>query len=121
MSIYMPFIAVSLVAIAIVVFLVIWKFRRSGYLRQDTDYRAFFWAGLVMMIFGGPVLWLTESFSYSGLFTIGIVFFVMGLANKDKWGKKRTLAPEAVRNKLILIFAGVIMVLAGIYVFAMFL
>ncbi|MBN2330649.1 MAG: hypothetical protein JXC85_02440 [Candidatus Aenigmarchaeota archaeon] len=122
MSIYIPYIAISLVAIAIVAFLVIWKFRHSGHMRRDTDYRAFFWIGLAMMIFGGPALWLADSFSYSGVFGVGLVFFIMGLANRDKWGKKRTLKPEAVRNKLIAIFAGVIMVvLAGIYAFALFL
>ena len=121
MSVILPMIAASIVGIALVLVLVLWKYRDSDYMRQDTDYRAFFWIGLVCMVFGGPVIWLTDNFSFTGLFTIGLVFFVMGLANKDKWGKRRKLGPKEMRTKLIAVVAGLVVLMAGVFAFMMFL
>ena len=121
MSIYVPYIAISLVAIAIVVFLVIWKFRHSGYMRQDTDYRAFFWMGLVWVIIGGPVIWLIGEFSMSGLFAIGVIFLAMGLANRDKWGKEGKLTKQEAKRKVIAVIAAVLVLLAGIITFELML
>ena len=113
----MPWIAASVAGIAIVLVLLMWKYKDSDYMQRDTDYKAFFWIGLVMMVFGGPVLWITSNLSFSSLFTIGLVFLAIGLAHRDEWDKRRKLTPKEMKTKLIAVVAGVIALLVGVFAF----
>ena len=121
MSAFIPWIGASIVGIAIVFILLIWKYRDSEYIRRDTDYKAFFWMGLIWVIIGGLVLWLYREFSTSGLFAMGVIFLAMGLANKDKWGKQRKLSEQEVKWKIVALIAGVLAVLFGVFVFMLYL
>jgi peptidoglycan/LPS O-acetylase OafA/YrhL len=90
-----------------------WKVRKGGY-KHEPDYKAFFWMGLVWMVFGGPFIWLFDNYSMSGLFSMGAIFFVIGLANRDKWGKQQKLTPGQMKRKMIAVTAGVVALLSGI-------
>jgi len=119
----MPWIMISVIAGILVVLAIaamIWKHRRNEYFSKGTDYRAFFWMGLVWVIFGGPVMWLYREFSMSGLFAIGVIFLAMGLANRDKWGKQTKLSKQEANWKIVALIACILLVLAGIIAFEMF-
>ena len=112
-----PWILVSVVAGILVVLAIaamVWRRRGCEYFRKDTDYKAFFWMGLVWVIFGGPVIWLLEDFSMSWLFAMGVIFLAMGLANRDKWGRQRKLTKQEVKWKVIAVIVAIALVLAGI-------
>jgi uncharacterized membrane protein YidH (DUF202 family) len=111
---------ISIVAIAIVAIAVIWKLRNREYMHRDTDYKAFFWMGLIWVIIGGPVMWLYDQFSMSGLFAMGVIFLAMGLANRDKWDKKRRLSGQEAKWKVVTVIIGVLVLLLGVFVFALF-
>ena len=51
---------------------------------------------------------------------MGVIFLAAGLANKDKWKKKQKITPE--QKKLIRFFAaiGVLLLLAGVAAFLLF-
>ena len=78
------------------------------------DYRAFFIMGLIWIIAGVPATFLHD-YNLNGLFAMGIIFFVIGLVNKDKW-KKRTwadLTPAEKKLKIWIIIILGILALAG--------
>lgn len=118
-----PWILVSVVAgilVVLAIAFIAWKRKDSEYLSRGTDYRAFFWMGLIWVIFGGPVIWLLEDFSMSGLFAMGVIFLAMGLANRDKWGKQRKLTKQEVKWKVMAVIAAIALVVAGIIAFELF-
>jgi len=116
-----PWILVSIAgAILVLGAVVVWMLKKGKY-RNEPDYRAFFWMGLVWVIIGGPVIWLIGEFSMSGLFAIGVIFLAMGLANRDKWGKEGKLTKQEAKRKVIAVIAAVLVLLAGIITFELML
>ncbi|MBW3013381.1 hypothetical protein KY340_04220 [Candidatus Woesearchaeota archaeon] len=82
-----PWILVSVgIGIILLVFLVI--FLVKGRKRAPTDYYAFFWIGCSWIVIGIPLYITTDNF---GFMAMGVVFLAIGLANKSKWKKNRTL------------------------------
>lgn len=120
-NVILPYVAASIVGLAIVALAVVWKHRDSAYMRQGPDYLAFFLVGLVCMVIGGPFFWLVDNYCFTGLFTIGVVFFVLGMANRDKWEKKRSLSKAEIRTKLIVVIGGIIILVTGLLASLMFL
>ena len=115
-----PWILITVVAgilIVLAIAVMVWKRRDSSYFRKDTDYKAFFWIGLVWVLFGGPVIWLLGDFSMGWLFVMGVIFLAMGLANRDKWGKQGKLSSQQVKWKAIAVIIAIALVLAGIIAF----
>jgi uncharacterized membrane protein YbaN (DUF454 family) len=81
-----------LVLVGIFLILVIWKKSKEGK-QVESDYRVFFIIGLLMTPLG--IIGMTASFFadtsfFIGLpfFSIGVVYIVIGLGNRDKWKKK---------------------------------
>lgn len=80
------------VALAIFTVLVVRKRRKEGRL-EETNYRVFFITGAVMTPIGliGIIVSFFRDYSFFvplPVLTIGIVYLVMGLANRDKWAKQ---------------------------------
>jgi hypothetical protein len=98
---------------------VIWQARKKGWEEHQTDYRTLFWMGLIWVVVGGPLSFFNAG--TMGLFGIGLVFFIVGLVNRDKWGKKQKLTPGQRRIKMVAILIGLVVLLLGILAFFMFL
>ena len=114
MSTVLWLIAGIAVAIVLLGVIAIWRLREKGW-KHETDYRAFFWIGLVWVLFGIPY---TIIFDYTMNFFLimGIVFLVMGAANRDKW-RKTGLTPEQMKIRIIAFSAGAVVLLIGVLAF----
>jgi len=114
-------ITILIVIIALAaVFVLLHKYRKHEYFSHETDYKAFFWIGLVWMIVGAPMFLWSENSSMTWLFVMGMVFFVLGLTNRDKWGKKGKISPKEQKWKVISVAAGVILLILGVIAFLLF-
>jgi uncharacterized membrane protein YfcA len=76
----------SLIVVIILALLVVAIFVRKKYPRP-TDYYSFFWIG-VMWIIVGILMMLFADGDYFFLL-MGVIFAIIGLANKKKWKKNR--------------------------------
>ena len=56
--------------------------------KRETDYQALYGVGLIFMM-SGVALSLTVGAAGIGLFVLGLIFFVSGASNKDKWKTKK--------------------------------
>ena len=93
-------------ALLIVMVLFMWKTKA----KPETDYRAMF----VLGIFFLALYFIND---LSTFFVLGIIFIVMGLANKDKWGKTKTwhqLSPPQRKLKMFLVIFLGVLVLVGV-------
>ena len=54
--------------------------------KKETDYRALFNMGLIFLSVG--VVMSVSTNIINPLFILGLIYFIMGLANKDKWKTK---------------------------------
>jgi hypothetical protein len=77
----------------------VWKYRKGGLEQRPVDYRTFFLMGLIWTIFGAVFMALDYSMSF--FLPMGVIFLVLGLANRDKWGKEVPMSP-GFRKKLML-------------------
>jgi len=80
-----------LVVVGILVTLVVWKKRREGKL-EEPNYRAFFVMGIAMFPAGAffMLLYFLLDIPFViglPLFSMGLIYLVIGLANRDKWKK----------------------------------
>ncbi len=113
-----PWLMIS-VGIVLLVFLAIFIFIKRKY-KTPTDYYSLFVIGLIWTLIGVPSLF-TKEYSLNSLFYLGVVFLVIGLANKSKWKQNRRTwndltEPEKKLKKSIIIILG-ILVLAGLVVY----
>ena len=67
--------------------LVAWKKRKEGK-SKETDYRAFFIMGISFLPLGIVMMITIGNPGMLGLTALGIIYMIMGLANRDKWKKK---------------------------------
>jgi len=81
--------------------------------KRPTDYYAFFMIGLIWTIVGLPMYYNEGNFAFIAM---GVVFLVLGLANKDKWEKNRVRWGDLNKNEKNLKLA--IIVILGVLVFA---
>ena len=101
-----PWILVAIGLLVLILGVVIWKRRRES---RPTDYRSYFTTGVVW-IASGLILsllpWLLhgEEFNSMGSFflAMGLGYVIIGLINRDKWGKQVEVSPET-RKKTIAI------------------
>lgn len=73
--------------------------------RKEPDYRAFFMMGAVWLPFG-IVFYITSKNIV--FLAMGFVFFITGLANKDKW-KKPESAPQNRKKLMIGLSLGIVL------------
>ena len=110
----LPWIAISIVVlIGLVVMILIMRSRGE---ETEPDYRAFFIIGISLI----PVGISTENFGLSGA---GIVFMVLGLANRSKWNnqpKWSELSTEKRRLKFFLILGLVVLLALSFVAYALF-
>jgi len=83
--------------------------------RKEPDYRAFFMMGAVWLPFG-IVFYITSKNIV--FLAMGLVFFITGLANKDKWKKPEPI-PENRKKIMISLAIGtaLLVLLSIIFVF----
>lgn len=101
------FILVLMAAIALI--LGIWMLIYSRKRKYEPDYYTFFIIGLVWLPFGvvtgNSMFWI-----------LGVVFFVIGLANKNKWKKKKSWNKLSKKEKKLIffsIFIGLLFLILG--------
>jgi len=83
--------------------------------KRPTDYRSFFIMGVIWLPAGVIFLLLEGSSSMGPLFLImGLAYTIIGLANRDKWGKQVEVPPET-RKKMMIVLG--IALLVGILAF----
>jgi len=88
-------IALVILAVAVVIgILALWvSSRREKEGKPITNYHAFFMMGIAWVIFSIVLMVVSFIFQipfYIGLplFTLGLIYLIIGLVNKDKWKKK---------------------------------
>lgn len=106
-------IAVIAVLVAVLGIVAVWRLRKTGF-RHETDYRAFTYMGLVWIIIGSGFMFL-NNLAFNGLFSMGVIFLVLGLANRDKW---KNAKPMTQRQKMAwyAVLAIAVILIAGLYI-----
>jgi len=97
------------IALLAVIFAVI-AFKNKGQIGREPDYRAFFILGICFL----PIGISTEN---TGLWAMGLIFAILGVANRDKWKEEpkwSELDPQSRRTKFIIIGLLTIVLLAGL-------
>ena len=101
------FILILIAAIALI--LGIWTLIYSRKRKYEPDYYTFFIIGLVWLPLGIAT-------GNSTFWILGIVFFIVGLVNKDKWKKKKAwdkLTKKEKRLIFLSIFMGLLLLILG--------
>ena len=58
--------------------------------KRPSTYYTFFIMGVIWAVFGLVVFFMNKTpLMGNGLFTLGVIFTILGIANKDKWNIKR--------------------------------
>jgi F0F1-type ATP synthase membrane subunit a len=83
----LPWIMIA-IAVIIVILAIFMIFVLKGKKRTPPDYYAFFWIGICWMVIGIPLSFSSKNHFF---FIMGLVFFAIGIVNKDKWKKNRAL------------------------------
>lgn len=104
-----PWILISVLIVIII--LAIFAIYMKGKYKRPTDYYAFFIIGLIWTIFGVFFYFSNKQFTF---LVMGIVFLVIGLANKDKWKKNRVTWNKLSKEERLIRFW--VMVVLGLLV-----
>jgi CDP-diglyceride synthetase len=111
--IMMAIVAALIIVLAIVAMAVMIRKKKQS----APDYYSFFWMGIIWMAFGA-VFMIGRSDEFNALFAIGLIFAILGMANKDKWKKNRrnwkTLSKEDRKIRTIIMIALGVLVLLGL-------
>lgn len=121
-----PWILVSIAVGLILALLVVAVIRRRKEPRR-IDYRNYFVMGIIWLAFT-PVMillpWILHgeepSLGFSFFFVMGLAYVIIGLRNRDKWGKKVEVPPTASKKMMGIIGVGVLILILGIVVFTLF-
>jgi dolichyl-phosphate-mannose--protein O-mannosyl transferase len=113
-------IVVGLVVLGILAVLVIRRRKQP----RTLDYRNYFVTGVIWLLFAAVMVLLPWLLHGEEPFFMGFVFLMMGLGytivglmNKDKWGKRVEVSPKTEKNMMILIGVLVVSLLVGALVF----
>lgn len=112
-----PWVLISILILLILFGVCAFLMYKQRKMKRPTDYRAFFYIGIVWLIAGLPFKNYTLSF-------MGLVFAIVGLLNKDKWKKnavnfkKMNKSEKRLRVALILLLA--VLLVFGIIVYIKF-
>ena len=74
------------VLIGIVLTLVVYKKKKEGKI-EETNYQIFFILGICLFPVG-LVFLINGNIAFIGLVGMGLIYLIIGLANRDKWKKK---------------------------------
>ncbi len=85
-----------LIVVGILLILVVWKRKKEGKI-EEPDYRAFFAMGVIWVPTGIVLMFISfllDVFPFPlsfvagmPLFAMGLIYLIVGLANRDKWRK----------------------------------
>ncbi len=96
----------GIAALIVILAILIFVFKRDKWKdKHETDYRAFFWMGLIWTLFGVGSLFFYPGEMFFFL-PMGIAFLAIGAANKKKWKKKKR-----TKKELWLVVAGLVVLL----------
>lgn len=85
MSSAIPWVAIS-VLVLLLLLLVVYRFKKE---KREPDYRLLFRMGIIWLAIGlAYPLVFGRPFELSGLIALGLIFTIVGLANKSKWKEK---------------------------------
>ena len=109
---FIPWVIIAIVAVAII-FGLIAAFTTKKY-KKPPDYKAFFSMGIIWFAIGLPLK------NYA-LFIMGLVFMAVGLAHKDKWEEnKREWKDMSKQERNIIIGAmilALVVLIVGIFLY----
>ncbi|MCJ7615321.1 MAG: hypothetical protein MUO43_02155, partial [Desulfobacterales bacterium] len=109
MSNTIPWIAIAVIGLMLLL-LAVYITRKE---KSEPDYRTFFIMGVIWLAIGLVVPLISgRPFEMSGLISLGLIFTLMGLANKSKWKKK----PEQLTKNQKLILLGLVLLLVLVVV-----
>jgi len=74
--------------IALIAAFVAWKKRKKDK-KEEPDYRVIYSVGFVFLPAGIALMISTRNPGLLGVSALGIVYIAIGLANRDKWKKKK--------------------------------
>lgn len=107
----MPWIIISIIILLILGIIAMFWTKKS---KTPPDYYALFLMGIIWLIAGIPLK------NYS-LWSLGLIFTIIGLANKSKWEANRQkwkdLTDPQKKIKIILLTVSSVLVLIGLVVF----
>jgi dolichyl-phosphate-mannose--protein O-mannosyl transferase len=116
-------ILVTLVLLGIAMVVVVRKRKQP----RVVDYRNYFVMGVVWIPTGlvlSLLPWVLhgEDFSFFGLFfvMIGLAYTIIGLVNRDKWGKQVEVSPTISKSLALAVVVGLLVFLLGLVVFGLF-
>jgi multisubunit Na+/H+ antiporter MnhB subunit len=121
-----PWILVAISLGLILVLLAVAVLRRRKEPRH-IDYRNYFVMGIIWLAFT-PVMillpWILHgeepSLGFSFFFVMGLAYVIIGLRNRDKWGKKVEVSTTASRNMIGIIGVLVLIFILGIVVLTLY-
>ena len=115
-----PWIMIAIAA-ALVIFGIIFILALKQGKTRPPDYYTFFWIGLIWIIAGAiPLIIHGWKSTLNFLFFMGIVFFAIGLVNKDKWKKNRVRFKDLTKKEkkfrmIIIIILGILVVIGLVF------
>ncbi len=77
-----------LVLIGIIVLVIVWKKKKEG-IAGEPNYQVFFVLGIVWLPVGIVFMLTVNLVTGFAFMAMGIAYLAIGLANRDKWGKKK--------------------------------
>lgn len=106
---------VTLAIVALIVFLIIvFTLNISRKSKRGPDYYALFIIGVVWLIIGVPL-------QNPALWTLGLIFFIVGIVNKEKWKKNRVhwkdLSKKEQKLRMWIMIGLTILIVFGLVVF----
>jgi len=104
-------IAALVVALAVIM---AWKYRKGRLQQKSEDYKMYFIMGLVWIIIGVAFAFMDYSMSF--FLPMGVVFLVLGLTNRDKWGKEVPASPGYRKKLIIRVAVGIVAMALGVAV-----
>jgi len=81
-------IGIAVLLVGVLVALNVRKNQKSGK-KREVNYQAFFIMGISFTPLGTTMMIVTENPGMLGLTVMGIIYMIIGLANRDKWEKKK--------------------------------
>ena len=116
-------ILVTLVLLGVAMVVVVRKRKQP----RVVDYRNYFVMGVVWIPTGlvlSLLPWVLhgEDFFFFGLFfvMIGLAYTIIGLVNRDKWGKQVEVSPTISKSLVLAVVVGLLVFLLGLVVFGLF-
>ncbi len=84
----LPWVMIAVAAgLVIVGLLALTAVRKRKGKAEETDYRAFFLMGISWLFLGVPFIFIYGE-TFNALFALGVIFTVMGAANRKNWKKE---------------------------------